>query len=166
MKGNRMPEYLNVQYAGTPVPVPPSDRLNLPGEWVDVTFDTEIADAAGHHNNNGGPSVAFGPRYCLGTLDLWLVDFDVNTEIQIRSYEVNSSNYSRAETHMPHEFYTANPTGGPNPSYPRTTHHRYPVFAYVNAGHYLRFEISQWPADLTATTGTITKAQAQLVYFA
>lgn len=160
-------DYLNIDRQGPPIDVPPSDRLNLPGNWVDVVFDHDISDTAGHHSNSGGASICNGPRYCHGVLDLWLVGFAVNTEIQIRSYEIDASTGATVETHLPHEFYTSSvpsPTDeAGNDLYPRTTHHRWPVMAYVNSGHRLRVQISQWPHDLAAApAGQIVKAQAQL----
>lgn len=157
-----MPEYLNVDRQGDPIPVPVSDRLVLPGNWVTVVFDHDISDSAGHHSSSDLASVCNGPRFCHGSLDLWLADFASGTEIQIRQHEVDTTG-DRAETHLPHEFNTSSvpvPTdGNGDPLYPRTTHHRYPVISYVNSGHRLRFELSQWPADLSAPVGHIVKAQ-------
>ena len=156
-----MPEYLNTQWTGAPISVPPSDRLNLPGKWVAVTFDDDIADAAGHHSGSS-PLVCTGPRYLVGKLIVRLEDFAPGTELQIRQYEVNSSG-ARTETHEPHEFYTAAtppPTGEDGaPLYPARTHYHYHVQSYVNSGHRLGFEISQWPKDLSAPVGKIAFAQ-------
>lgn len=150
-----MPDYLNAVWSGSPIPVLPSDRLNLPGKWVPFKFDYEYADSGNRHTNgskyilNSGTGIFFD-----GVLDIWFQDFDPLTEIQIRQFEDEDG--TRAETDYPHEFYTSS---GNNPAYPRTTHHRYPVWSYVNSGHAFGVECSQWPSDPDATTGIIVKAQ-------
>lgn len=149
-----MAEYLNADYIGDPIPVPRSDRLNLPGIWVPFKFDHEYADSAGVHTN-GSKYITGGPIFIDGALDIWFQDFSPLTEIQIRQFE-DETDGSRAETHLPHEFYTSS---GDNPNYPRTTHHRYPVWSYVNSGHRFGIECSQWAADPNAETGHIIKAQ-------
>lgn len=156
-----MTDYLNTDRQGAPIPVPPSDRLNLPGVWVPVRFDHDIADPAGHHSGDS-PLIGSGAaRYLSGVLDLKLQGFASGVEVQIRQYEEESG--VRVETHLAHEFNTS-PVPVPTdengePLYPRTTHHRYPVFSKINAGHRLGIEISQWPADLSAPDGLIVQAQ-------
>jgi hypothetical protein len=152
-----MAEYLNAVWSGSPISVPWSDRLNLPGNWVPFKFDTEYADSGGMHTNGSKYFINGGPWFIDGVLDIWFQDFDPLTEIQIRQFE-DESDGTRAETGYPHEFYTSS---GDNPNYPRTTHHRYPVFSYVNSGHKFGVECSQWAANPNATTGLIIKAQIQ-----
>ena len=158
-----MADYLNTEWTGDPVPVPPSDRLNLPGVWVSVRFDHDIADAAGHHSGDS-PLIGNGAGRCLsGVLDLKLQNFASGVELQIRGYEVDAVTGVRVETHMAHEFNTSPvpvPVGEEgDPLYPRTTHHRFPVFSKINAGHRFGIELSQWPADLSAPDGVIVEAQ-------
>lgn len=155
-------DYLNTDWQGDPIPVPVSDRLNLPGVWVSVRFDHDIADPAGHHSS-GSPLIGNGAgRYLSGVLDLKLQNFASGIELQIRGYEVDGTG-ARVETHMAHEFNTSPvpvPTDGNGvPLYPRTTHHRYPIFSKINAGHRFGVELSQWPADLSAPDGAIVEAQ-------
>lgn len=152
-----MAEYLNAAWNGSPIPVPRSDRLNLPGIWVPFKFNHEYADSGGVHTN-GSKYILGGPIFVDGVLDIWFQDFDPGTEIQIRQFE-DETDGSRAETDYAHEFYTS---GYSNPSYPRTTHHRYPVWSYVNSGHRFGIECSQWAADPDATTGVILKAQIRV----
>lgn len=157
-----MTEYLNIAWNGGPLPVPPSDRENLPGNWTQVRFDTDIADAAGHHS---GSSALFGngPRFVNGKLLLRLEGFEPGVELQVRQFEVNSSG-ARVETHEPDEFYTS-PKPVPvdalgDPLYPARTHKHLHVWSYVNHGHRLGVEVAQWPADpATAPTGVIAFAQ-------
>lgn len=156
-----MAEYLNIAWQGAPIAVPPSDRLNLPGNWVDIRFDRDIADSAGHHAS-GSALFGVGPRFVNGKLLLRLQGLAPGTELQLRQYEVNTSG-ARVETHEPHEFYTsAKPVPlGPDgqPLYPARTHHHYHVWSYVNSGHRFGLELSQWPGDPSAPTGVIAFAQ-------
>lgn len=158
-----MAEYLNVAWTGTPIAVPPSDRLNLPGAWRSVAFNDDIADAAGHHSA-GSPLIGNGSaRVVNGKLLLRLENFAPGVEIQVRQYEVRVSDGARVETHEPHELYTSPipPDTGEDgePLYPARTHKHIHVWSYVNAGHRLGVEISQWPHDLTAPAGVIAYAQ-------
>jgi len=155
-------DYLNIAYNGTPISVPPSDRLSLPGEWRAVRFDTDIADAAGHHAS-GSPVFGVGPRVINGKLLLRLEGFTPGVEIQVRQYEVTTSG-DRVETHEPDEFYTSPipPDVDENgvPLYPARTHKHLHVWSYINSGHRLGVEISQWPHDPgAAPTGVIAYAQ-------
>lgn len=157
-------DYLNADRSGAPIDVPVSDRLNLPGNWVTIAFDHKISDSAGHLGADG-TTICNGARYAHGVLDLWLVGFGLGVEIQLRSFETDPSG-NRLETHLPHEFYTSvdnSPVSDDGqPLYPRTTHHRWPVMAYVNSGHRLGIEIAQWPHDLSQPVGQIQKAQIQM----
>lgn len=157
-----MPDYLNITRQGSPISVPPSDRLNLPGEWRSIGFDTDISDGAGHHSGTS-PLIGNGSaRVVNGKLLLRLENFAPGVEIQVRQYEVRADG-SRAETHEPHEFYTSPipPDTGEDgePLYPARTHKHIHVWSYVNAGHRLGVEVSQWPHDLTAPAGVIAFAQ-------
>lgn len=157
-----MAEYLNIAWTGTPIAVPVSDRLNLHGNWTSIRFDDDIADAAGHHTA-GSPLIGNGAaRVVNGKLLLRLEGFTPGVEIQVRQYEVRADG-SRAETHEPDEFYTSPipPDTGEDgePLYPARTHKHLHVWSYVNAGHRLGVEISQWPHDLTAPAGVIAYAQ-------
>lgn len=156
-----MGNYLNAEWRGDPIAVPWSDRLNLPGNWRSVRFDHEYADSNGVHTNGGEYVLNGGPLFIIGVLDLWLVDFAINAEIQIRQYEDDSSG-NRLETGYAHEFYTADHD---SPDYPSTTHHRYPVFSYVNSGHRFGIELSQWTPDANSPTGYIKKAHIQAKLF-
>lgn len=153
--------YLNAVWNGSPISVPRSDRLDLPGNWVPFKFDYEYSDGGGDHTNGSKYILNNGPAYVKGVLDIWLVDFDPEVEIQIRQFE-DDVNGNRVETDMPHEFYTSRTSTGSD--YPRTTHHRYPVFTYVNDGHKFGIECSQWSDDINATVGLISKAQIRITY--
>lgn len=157
-----MSDYLNIARNGTPLAVPASDRLNLPGNWTPVRFDTDIADAAGHHAGDSPLIGNGGARIINGKLLLRLEGFAPGVELQVRQYEVRADG-SRAETHEPNEFYTsATPVPvGPDgqPLYPVRTHRHEHVWSYINPGHRLGVELSQWPHDLSAPTGTVAFAQ-------
>lgn len=155
-------DYLNVALKNSTIAVPPSDRLNLPGEWQSIIFDTDIADGAGHHSGSS-PLIGSGAaRIINGKLLLKLDGFQPGVEIQVRQYEVNSSG-DRVETHDPDEFYTAatppDTDEQGNYLYPPRTHKHLHVWSYVNSGHRLGIELSQWPHDLSAPVGTIAFAQ-------
>lgn len=157
-------EYLNTEWTGSPLPVPVSDRLNLPGNWTDVQFDHDIADSYGHHSGssqylgNGGPG-----RFVCGKLALRLEDFAPGVEIQIRQYEIDADTGARVETHEPQELYTsAHPVPVDEngvPLYPARTHVHFHVWSYINTGHKLGVEVSQWPEELTYPTGHVAWAQ-------
>lgn len=159
-----MADYLNIVLEGGPISVPPSDRLNLPGEWRQIVFDHDISDGGGHHVGaspligNGGAA-----RIVNGKLILRLEDFQPGVELQLRQYEVDADTGDRLETHEPDEFYTASepPPVDADGSYlypPRTHRHEH-VFSYINSGHQFGLEISQWPHDLSAPTGIVAFAQ-------
>lgn len=157
-----MTDYLNVAWKGTPIPVPPSDRLSLPGNWVQVRFNQDISDAAGHHVS-GSPLFGRGPRFVNGKLLLRLEGFAPGVEVQVRQYEVNAAG-TRVETHEPDEFYTSpippDMDEAGVPLYPARTHKHLHIWSFVNSGHRLGVEVSQWPHHPTeAPTGTIAFAQ-------
>lgn len=149
--------YLNAIWTGNPINVGRSDRLDLPGVWVPFKFD--YAYAGGDLLIKNSTCFLSGSCYVDGVLDIWFVDFDPEVEIQIRQFE-NDANGNRLETDYPHEFYTSRTSLGED--YPRTTHHRYPVWSYVNSGHKFGIECSQWSDNSDATVGHITKAQIRL----
>lgn len=154
-------EYVNV-YSTASQSFEPSDRNNLPGKWRVITFDSEYADADGNHANPG-PYVANGTGFVSGTLDLRVQDCATNTELQVRSFESDSAG-TRKETHEGPEVYTAHqshPDTAVDGSYPRNTHVRIPIFSYINSGHRLGFEISQWPSSLSFPDCRVVKAQFQ-----
>lgn len=154
-------EYVNV-YSTASQPFEPSDRENLPGKWRSISFTSEYADADNNHANPG-PYVANGTGYVSGVLDLRVQDCATNTELQVRSYE-NDSAGTRRESHEGPEVYTAHqghPDTAVDGSYPRNTHVSIPVFSYVNSGHKLGFEISQWPSSLSSPDCRVVKAQFQ-----
>ncbi|GGV34281.1 hypothetical protein GCM10010182_67730 [Actinomadura cremea] len=157
-----MTDYLNIAWQGSPIPVPPSDRLNLPGHWADVRFDQDIADAAGHHAA-GSHLFGKGPRFINGKLLLRLEGFTPGVEIQVRTYEVRADG-SRVEGHEPDEFYTSpippDSDEAGNYLYPARTHKHLHIWSYINTGHRLGVELSQWPhGPASAPTGVIAFAQ-------
>lgn len=156
-------EYVNVYNDSAAVSFSPSNRNNLPGNWAKIQFNAEYADADNNHANPG-PYVAVASGYLSGILDLRVQDCATNTELQIRSFEDALTSATRLETHEGPEYYTAHdghPDTWVDGDYPRNTHLRVPVFAYVNAGHRLGFEISQWPHSLSSPACRVVKAQFQ-----
>jgi hypothetical protein len=146
-----VPDYLNTEWTGSPLLVARSDRLNLPGQWTTFLFDHDISDTANQHTSTDQASVGVGPRYCHGRLDYQLIGGNLGEEIQIRTYEVNTSG-ARVETSKPHEFYLSareiptDPDTG-EPLYPKSTHQWAPIVANINSGHRLRIEITRWDPD-------------------
>lgn len=150
-----MPEYLNTSWVAPThddrLFVPRSDALNLPGHWLTFTVPLveDIADSANHHDSP--VNFGYGPRYCNGVLDYQLIGGNPGEEVQIRTYEVDSSG-NKVETHHPHEFYLGtrpipvDPDTG-LPAYEKSTHQRFPIFDYINYGHKLRIEITRWDLD-------------------
>lgn len=154
-------QYVHVDRTGSPLTVPPSDRLDLPGNWVDVVFDHDISDSFDHHPT-GSASFINGRTagaYAWGTLDLRLEGFAPDIEIQIRTFEVDTGG-GVVETHEPMQVHNDPPHPADWPDIPLTCHVRFPIAAYVNAGHLLRAQVAQWPADQTAPAGRIVKADA------
>lgn len=143
-------EYLNMYWhasIGTEIQVKKSDILNLPGHWTTpgIPLSSDIADAANHHS--AVTILGHGARHCHGVLDFQLIGGELGEEIQLRTYETNADG-ERLETHQGCEFNLGmvpipEDSEG-NPLYVKSTHHRYPIVAYINSGHYLKWEITAW----------------------
>jgi hypothetical protein len=148
-----MAEYLNTEWLGADVFVDRSVRFPLSTVYTTFTFDHDISDTSGMHDDNGPDYASIGngqPRYFSGVLDYQLLGGAMSEEVHIRTVEVDAAG-GIVETHKPHEFYLSAipPETDENGEYlyPKSTHQRWPVFSNINAGHRLRIQVTHWTHD-------------------
>lgn len=161
------PYWLNVDYIGAEVPVPTTNPLEPadPGTWTTIKFNRVIA--------NNTPGLFESPYTLLrgGTGKGMLVSADISlllkdfpgtngSQCQIRKYELDASG-RRVETGKHHEFQTQSEHSDPNRR--ETTHFTWHFNAFVNPGHQLRVEMTQFHDSDGWPDGFIKEAQAELI---
>lgn len=162
-----MVDYVNV-YSETPQPVPSTSPLipePSPSTWTIIKFLAQTSDSADHWRSTDPCTVARASStgnglLVDGLLELRLEDFPSDSQVHFHQIELDSSGtiveYSENE-----EFQTQ--TGHADPDRTLVTHKRFPIWAYVNAGHRLQFRITQMHDDPSAwPDGSIRRARCML----
>jgi hypothetical protein len=144
--------YLNVDTAPgfTPIPVPITDRF-ASSDGTPIRFDRVISDSGGHWGGAAHPDVVCkggSTGYIAhGVLSFRMEDFTTGSEFQVWQIEYDSG-WDIVEVDWSEEEYAPLE----HDLLPRTDpahdisvkHFRFPVFSYVNPGHYLAFRITQF----------------------